>query len=161
MKLFLEGYDGQTIQQLIALQSSHRIDSIILALEQALNGKPESDLSETERVVIVIEAMEREVNNGGYEQLFANAPAFTNILVDSLEKIGCAKCASISMDAIAALELPAQFDVAAIERAVSELSDQARRKLEECDARYFESDESIEQRLFAFVEANQLDVRLP
>ena len=61
-KPFLESYGGQTIQQLIAMKDSHRIDSLVLAVEQALGSKPESELSEQERVVLAVEAMEREVN---------------------------------------------------------------------------------------------------
>ena len=60
-KPFLENYGGQTIQQLIAMKDSHRIDSLVLAVEQALGSKPEGELSEPERVVLAVEAMEREL----------------------------------------------------------------------------------------------------
>lgn len=72
-KLFLEGYEGQTLQQLIAMKENYRIDSLVLAIEQALNAKPDTELSNAERVVLAIEALEREVNNGGYHQFFINA----------------------------------------------------------------------------------------
>ena len=49
-KPFLESYGGQTIQQLIAMKHSHRVDSLVLAVEQALGGKPEAELSEPKRV---------------------------------------------------------------------------------------------------------------
>ena len=160
-KPFLDSYGGQTIQQLIAMKDSHRIDSLVLAVEQALGGKSESELSEPERVVLAVEAMEREVNNGGYEQFFGNTPEFTGFLVHALELIGCPKVAAISADAIASLELPAQPDRAAVERTASELSDDARERLGECDSRYYANDESIEQYLFAFIAQHQHEIRIP
>ena len=53
-KPFLEGYSGQTIQQLIAMKESHRIDSLVLAIEQAVNSKAEAEISNTERVVLAV-----------------------------------------------------------------------------------------------------------
>jgi len=161
-KPFLESYGGQTIQQLIAMKDSHRVDSLVLAVEQALGSKPEIELSEPERVVLAVEAMEREVNNGGYEQCFGNSSReFTGFLVRALELIGCPKVAAISADAIAVLELPEQFDADTVERVASELSDESREKLGECDSRYYANDESIEQRLFAYIEEHQHEIRIP
>jgi hypothetical protein len=159
---FLESYGGQTIQQLIAMKDSHRIDSLVLAVEQALGSKPEPELSEPERVVLAVEAMEREVNNGGYHQFFGNSSReFTGFLVRALELIGCPKCAAISADAIAVLELPEQFDADTVERAACELSDESREKLGECDSRYYANNESIEQRLFAYIEEHQDEIQIP
>ena len=161
-KPFLESYGGQSIQQLIAMKDSHRFDSLILAVEQALGSKPESELSEPERVVLAVEAMEREVNNGGYEQFFGNSSReFTGFLVRALELIGCPKVAAISADAIAVLELPVQFDADTVERIASEISDDGRDKLGECDSRYYANDESIEQRLFAYIEEHQHEIQIP
>lgn len=161
-KPFLESYGGQTIQQLIAMKDTHRIDSLVLAVEGALMSKPESELSEPERVVLAVEAMEREVNNGGYLQFFGNSSReFTGFLVRALELIGCPKVAAISADAIAVLKLPKQFDGDTVERVASELSDDGIEKLGECDSRYYSNDESIEQRLFDYIEAHQRDIQIP
>jgi hypothetical protein len=161
-KPFLDRYGGQTLQQLIAMKSSHRIDSLVLAVEQALLHKPDTALTEPERVVIVVEAMEREVNNGGYGQFFLNSPReSTEFLVRALELIGCPKVAAISSDAIAILKLPAGFDSGTVERIASELSEEALSKLGECDSRYYANDESIDERLFAYVELHQNQIRIP
>jgi hypothetical protein len=161
-KPFLESYEGQTIQQLIALKESHRIDSLVLAVEQALGDKPMTELSEPERVVLAIEAMEREVNNGGYHQFFINSSReYTGFLVRALELIDCPKTAAISADAIAVLQLPAVPDADAIERAALGLSEDGVDKLGECDSRYFETGESIEESLFAYIERNQDEIQIP
>ncbi|MBX3437178.1 MAG: DUF4375 domain-containing protein, partial [Planctomycetaceae bacterium] len=89
-KPFLDCYSGQTIQELIALKDSHRIDSLVLAVEQALRNKPDAELSEPERVVLAVEAMEREVNNGGYQQFFGNpSREYAGFLVRALGLIRC------------------------------------------------------------------------
>jgi hypothetical protein len=161
-KPFLDGYRGQTVQQLIAMKSNYRIDSLVLAVEQALLHKPDTALTEPERVVIAVEAMEREVNNGGYGQLFLNSPReSTEFLVRALELIGCPKVAAISSDAIAILTLPAGFDSNTVERVASELSDEALGELGECDSRYYANDESIDERLFAYIERHQDEIRIP
>ena len=161
-KPFLESYGGQTLQQLIAMKDSHRVDSLVHAVEQALGSKSKAELSEPERVVLAVEAMEREVNNGGYKQFFGNSSGeFTGFLVHALELIGCPKTAAISADAIAALELPDQFDADAVEIVASLLSDERREQLEECDSRYYASNETIEQHLFAYIEQHQHEIQFP
>jgi len=144
------------------MKDSHRIDSLVLAVEQALGNKPETELSEPERVVLAVEAMEREVNNGGYGQFFTNSSGeFTGFLVRALELIGCPKVAAISADAIAVLELPEQFYAHTVERFASHLSDEGAARLDECDSRYYANDESIELRLFSYIEEHQHEIQIP
>jgi hypothetical protein len=86
---WLDGYSGESIEELIEMAGEYRIDSLLVAMEQALNQKAEEigeqDLSDEERIVLAVEALEREVNNGGYSQFFANASGqYASIIVDSL-----------------------------------------------------------------------------
>lgn len=161
-KQFLEGYSGQTVQQLIAMKDNYRVGSLLLAIEAALARKSEGDLSEPERVILAVEAMEREVNNGGYDQFFTNSSRqFTAFLVRALELIGCPKCAVISADAISVLDLPEHFDSDTVAAVAIDLSDEKIKKLDECDSLYYANEESIEQQLFAFIEQHQHEVRIP
>jgi len=65
---FLEGYSGQSTDQLLSLEADYRTDSLVLAFEQAIIQKAERNgvksLSDEERIVLAVEALEREVNNG-------------------------------------------------------------------------------------------------
>ena len=161
-ELILESYGGQTIQQLIAMKSTHRIDSLVFALEQAIRSKPETSLSEQDRVVLAVEAMEREVNNGGYQQFFLNSSReFTGFLVHALELIGCPVCASISTDAITILKLPEDFDADTVETLASELSDESNEHLDTYDSRYFANRENIEESLFNYIEKHQDTILIP
>lgn len=155
---FLESYRGESIEQLIALKESHRIDSLVLAVEQALREKPAAELTEPARVVLVVEAMEREVNNGGFDQLLFNCSRESvRELVPALRLIGCPRAAAIAEEAIAASGVSQQSGA----ESACEPSDDCRAKLEECDARYYANDERVELRLFAFIEAHQHELRIP
>src|SRR6266478_3594198 len=152
-KIFLESYGGETIDELLAMKVSHRIDSLVGAIEQALDMKRREDPSHAERVVLAVEALEREVNNGGYNQFFFNSSReFTPFIVQALELIGCPKCAAITASAIAVLDLSDQADVDAIHEAASEMSDEDCERLDEADSQYYKNDEDIAQSLLAYIE---------
>jgi len=166
MKPFLETYGGQTLAQLIGMQATHRIDSLVLAIEQAIEQsmvtRPALDLTEAELTVLSVEALEREVNNGGYEQFFINSSSeYTKAIVPALERIGCPLVAAITGDAIGALGLPEDFSPDMVSDHASELPDGVEEHLEMCDARYFRNKEDIEGQLFAYIQRNQHDIRLP
>ena len=77
---WLDSYSGQTIEELIEMAGEYRIDSLVVAMEQALQQKAaqagEQELSDEERIVLAVEALEREVSNGGYIQFFTRASEF-------------------------------------------------------------------------------------
>lgn len=134
-KQFLNSYTGQTTAELIALKNEYRIDSLVLAFEQAIQEKPESELSEPERYVLAIEAMEREVNNGGWEQFFDNTEnEFNNLLPNALDAIGCPNTAQLARAAIDANHSGTDLD--------------------DLDDKYYALSESIEDKLFEYIEAN-------
>ena len=99
---WLNGYSDQSVEQLLSLEGEYRTDSLVLAFEEAINRKAQRDgmqsLSEEERVVLAVEALEREVNNGGYDQFFVNSSReFAPTVVSALQRIGCKKTASKSV----------------------------------------------------------------
>jgi hypothetical protein len=57
---FLDSYAGQSTNELIDLEGSYRVDSIVLAFEEALQRK--EILTQQEKVVLSVEALEREAN---------------------------------------------------------------------------------------------------
>jgi hypothetical protein len=141
---WLNGYNEQSPAELVALAATHRVDSIVLAFEQALQLKAmregEAALSDTERAVLCIEAMEREVNNGGWGQLFINEPDERFVdLAAQLSAIGCANTAALAASALAARERPDELSA--------------------LDGAYYNAGEDIAGNLFRFVEARLDQVR--
>lgn len=152
-------YEGQTTQELMACKNTHRIDSILCAFEWGIQAKskPEGEvaLTDEERLVLAVMALTREVNNGGYNQFFVNSSRrFAPTIVDSLRQIGCVTCADITEKAIQA----AKFDVASPDSILEE--DDARDAiLDACDQDFYQLTD-IDDKLFAFVEANQNQIQL-
>ncbi len=159
---WLEGYEGQTTDELLALENDYRIDSIVLAFEQAIAQKAASQpISKEERYVLAIEALEREVNNGGYSQFFLNSShEFVDVIEEALTAIGCPKTAAITEQALASLGVGGELTEEKAEAVVLADSDVVREALDACDDRYFRNDEPIADRLFAWLKHNRASIRI-
>jgi hypothetical protein len=154
---FLPSYGGQTTEELLALEARYRIDSLVLAFEQAIQAK--ATPSKEEGYVLAVEALEREVNNGGYSQFFINSSnEFAPTIESALRAIDCPKTADITRDAIAALDTDGDLSPDAVSEAAQD--DDVASRLGECDQRYFTNDEPIADRLFAWIKANKARIRV-
>ena len=153
-KAFLESYDGQSTDELVALESSHRIDSLVLAFEQALLTK--DNPTAEEQVVLAVEALEREVNNGGYSQFFVNSSReYSSFVVEALEAIDCPKTAKLTRDAMAILNIDEASTSEAIEGAACDATESQDEQLSKLDEIYYRGDEEpISDKLFAFIKRN-------
>ena len=154
---WLDSYSGQTTDQLLALEGEYRTDSLVLAFEQALDQKAahrgDGSLSSEELVIAAIEALEREVNNGGYQLFFRNSTReYVPIILQALERIGCPVTMEITRRAIDTLHIP-QLTDEAIEASIenAETID----ALDRCDESYFKAGEDIAGRLFEFIKTNK------
>lgn len=154
---FLSGYGGETTEELIAMADDYRIDSIILAFEAALEQqRGERSLTTEESWILAIEALEREVNNGGYLQFFENSSReHAPSVVQALEAISCPQVAELTQRAIATLKIQGEITEAAIEEAIEAREDEISESLDALDSEFFQQTESIEDRLFEFIKANR------
>jgi hypothetical protein len=104
-------------------------------------------------------ALDREVNNGGHYQFFANSSRqFAPVIQKSLLRIHCHATAAIVADASAALGL-AVFSEQAVSTAIHAEDAVRDRILDGCDQRFYKLHE-IESNLFSFVEAHQNQIHL-
>jgi hypothetical protein len=161
---WLDHFSGHSLEELLALSGEYRIDSLLVALEQALNQKAaevgEQELSDEERIVLAIEALEREVNNGGYGQFFTNSSGqYASIIVDALLRIGCTETANITSGAINALGIQ-DFSPESLEAAFESENEERDEQLDECDGLYSGAGEDIAGQLFEFVRAHQDAIQL-
>jgi hypothetical protein len=159
---WLDGYSGETVDELIALEGKYRTDSLVLAFEQAMDQKASrfgiDKLTAEERVILAVEALEREVNNGGYDQFFVNSSReYASIIVDALRRIGCPKTAEITQKALRLVQ-NTPITNEETEDGMSEENDQRAEALGKCDSLYFERPENIEESLFAFIKANRAKI---
>ena len=81
------------------------IDIFTELIDRFDEGEPDLNaLNEYERTIFVTQALESEVNNGGFIQFFDNAcGAFADETVPAFKRIGAEKTASICEKALEAL----------------------------------------------------------
>jgi len=162
---WLDAYSGQTTAELIDLEEEYRTDSLVLAFEQALQQKVDrvgnDNLSDAERVVLAVEALEREVNSGGYSQFFFNSSnEFTPIVVHSLGAIGCSEVAELTQLAIDMLGINGPITVDAIDCVMENESDELEERLDVCDEQYYKVAGDLSGPLFEFIKANRDEITL-
>jgi len=175
---FLESYDGQstdesimseeqwleevgdrTIDQVIELEGTHRIDSIVLAIEAALMDR--ENLTPTERIVLTVEAMEREVGNGGFNQFFFNSSnEYAHELVATLREIGIPDIADIAERALRAIGAQPDWTYDDFEEASVDPDEPIMEELNACDSTYYNTEDGIANTLFEYIKKNKNDIDL-
>lgn len=160
---WLEGYAGQSVDELLMFEGSEGVHSILFALEQAVQEKRKAGgppgMTGVERMLLSVLALQREVGNGGYDQFFRNSSRqFAPAIVNDLVRIGCTEIADITQRALDSLELPV-VSVAAIETAMKMESSARDRTLERCDIAFYERGELARQ-LFAYIKQHQGGIRI-
>jgi len=163
-KSWLAEYSGQSTDELLALDGDYRTDSIVLAFERAIGIKAARvgtyGLTDAERVVLAVEALEREVNSGGYDSLFRYAPDHVPFLVLALREIGSDTVAALTRSAIALLKVDGPLTPESV-RAAIELEDEERDdRLNECDLVYYETAGDLADPLLAYIRAHRDEILL-
>jgi hypothetical protein len=159
---WLDGYSGQTVDELLLFEGTEGVYTILSALEQAVRAKLETSgplkMTGIERMLLSVMALLREVNNGGYDQYFRNSSRqFAPAIVRDLAGIGCTEVADITQQALDSLNLP-KLTVAAIEAAMAAESTTRDRALERCNIAFYSRTE-VWERLFLYVKAHQNAIR--
>jgi hypothetical protein len=155
---WLEGYSGQTVDELLLLDRTERPVILINAVAQAIEGKLKTQglgkRTGVERVILAVDTLNREVNNGGYHQFFINSSRnVTPAIVDDLERIGCRRIANITQRALDALGLH-KVTVAGIEEAMKRVDRMRDRKLSRCDNAFWRAPE-LTKRLYEYIKRNR------
>lgn len=156
---WLEEVGDRTIDQVIELEGTHRIDSIVLAIEAALMDR--ENLTPTERIVLTVEAMEREVGNGGFNQFFFNSSnEYAHELVATLREIGIPDIADIAERALRAIGAKPDWTCDDFEEASVDPDEPIMEELNACDSAYYNTEDGIANTLFEYIKRNKNDIDL-
>lgn len=159
----MEGYSGETTDELIGRADEYRTDSVVLAFEQAIAAKADrvgsQALTWPERVVLAVEALEREVNSGGYVSLFAYEAEHVPDLVRALTAIGATRAGQITQAAIDALRIDGPLTGAAVQAAV-EADEFDADALSAHDDAYLADVGDLAEPLLEYIRANRTEVVL-
>ena len=123
-------------------------------------GDKMQNLNGEQRVFYITQALEREVNNGGFSQFFFNHDgAFANELISSFEKIGAEKTAQICKKAISIYGDTVPEDREAREAVLTTDDENEEERIEailnECDDAFFEYEEDLIELNYQFIVRNK------
>jgi hypothetical protein len=162
---WLDQYAGETTEELLALVGTYRLDSLVLAFEEAIGQKEarneDEGLTDEEMVVLAIEALEREVNNGGYHQFFVNALEFAPVILSALHRIGCHEVAQVTHRAIVSMGIGDTPTVEVIADVICEADARRDMALQTCNEEYFAKAPCLAEPLYAFIQTHKEKIRLP
>ena len=161
---WLDGYSGQTTDELIALEGAFRTDSIVVAFAHAIAQKAarlgDAHLATPERVVLAVEAVEDRVNSGGFDSLLRYESALVPDIVPSLVAIGCDAVADLVRSAIEAVDIDGPITASAIESAMDGENDARDDRLDALDRLYYELPGDLADPLLAFIKSNRDQITL-
>ena len=160
--IFLDVFQGDSVDALIELQETHRIDSLVLAAASCLYDRKElgESISEAEYVILAVEAFETELNNGGFDQFFSNSSVeYAAIITNSLSVIGCTKVAILADEAIKLLNLET-ITPDMIRDKMEQEEEQLENSLDELDNQFYSCEEPIAYKLFEYMKLNRELIKL-
>ena len=162
---WLDGYSGQSVDELLALVPEYRVDSIVLAFEQGVSQHAakvgDAALDPAELAVLAVEAYEREVNNGGHHQFFLNTPEHAPSIVKALRDIGCGATADVAQGAIDRLGIAGPATAAKVTESIERKgADFVEVLVEECDGPFYDLSEPIADRLLDYVRVNRARIHV-
>lgn len=148
-------YNGETLDELLALDDQRF--EILFALEMALLAKKKANgsatLSNEEHVVLQVLDLEREVNNGGYDQYFRNSRCeYAETVVHALEVIGADQAAAITLRAVNVVGLAPVSEM--YDELFGPRCDEITDALEPCDNKFYDVVVELTEPVWAFVSAN-------
>ncbi len=136
----------------------------IMEIDERLNeisdyGKNLSKLNSSQQVVLIIENLEREINNGGFNQFYFNSSGnHAQITVEYLKKIGADKTAELVEKANSEWpnnEIP--IDRTERQSLLEEIENNAEQVWEDCDQKFYKYEDDIAGLLMNFVNVNRTD----
>lgn len=124
-------------------------------LSPIFHSKPEI-LTKEEKVVVLIEELEREINNGGFNQFFSNSTGnYYSRILSSLKKIGSVNFYSIlqrSSEPFPNASVPTGRKKR--QAILEEIKDKAEEFWEELDQEFYKYEEDIYGLLITFIKNN-------
>jgi hypothetical protein len=158
---WLEGYAGQSMDELLSFEGSQAPERLLATAEEALRRKIKEERNWTapERIIVTVMTLLYEVNNGGFDQYFRNSSlSHASVIVDDLKRVGCKGTAKIAQKAIKALRA-SDLKPDGIRAAMGKTDSRRDQTLHDCDEAFYNLNE-IPDRLFAYMRENARAIRL-
>ena len=141
-----------------------RRDMIVMEIDTYLNEKSEygekiEKLNSSQRTFLFVENLEREINNGGFNQFYFNSSGdFSQETLNALLEIGAEKTVKIVENA------NSEFDNGNVPKDRIErqnklelIEEKAEENWEKCDTEFYEYQDDLTELLIAFILKNKAD----
>ena len=141
-----------------------RRDMIVMEIDTYLNEKSEygekiEKLNSSQRTFLFVENLEREINNGGFNQFYFNSSGdFSQETLNALLEIGAEKTAKVVENA------NSEFDNGNVPKDRTErqnklelIEEKAEENWEKCDTEFYEYQDDLTELLIAFILKNKAD----
>lgn len=147
--------------EVASLPQPENLTDFLIALDNRISekcnyGQNIEKLNECEKTFFLTQALEMEINNGGFDQFFYNSSGnFAYETVTAFEAIGAVKTAKICRKAIDSFgkKIPKDRDkrIDLLDKYEEDVSD----ILNECDDAFYEYEENLNQLNFDYIVKNQ------
>lgn len=139
---------------------------IVLRIGEVIGNKRQqgdatfSNLTEPESVFIFIDMLERQVNNGGFDQFFFNSSGdYAHEICSAYEKIKAYKTANLIETAIKAFPvLPVPKDTEVRREYMPDINDEISKVWDDLDNKFYEYEENIAGLLIEYVKQNSSEI---
>jgi len=153
-------YNGESLDDLIALGPEWRVDSRVAAVHQALSGRRVPP-THAELVVVYVNEFENGINGGGLQDYLWNSKGQAlGQLPDMLREIGAPEVASLLERGMAVADLVPPCDPDEVEEAMDEPKKAVSDALSALDQEYFAAGIALSDRLWAYVVAHRDEISL-
>ncbi len=153
-----KGDEDMTLSEIWNIENKNNfvIEMSMYLAQKCEYGDKIEALNEKQRVIYITQAVEMEVNNGGFAQYFFNSSGdFANEIVDAYRKIGAEKTAKICEKAISIYGGEVPKDRAQREDVLTADDENIDKLLEECDNKFFEYEDDLIELSYEYIMNNK------
>jgi hypothetical protein len=162
--LFSANASSQNEFDLDKVLKIERRDMIVMEIDTYLNTKSEygekiDRLNESQKILLIVENLEREINNGGFHQFYWNSTGDYAIeTVHALMKIGANKTSEIVKKANSEFKnRSVPEDRAERQKKIELIEEKAKENWKKCDYEFHKYQDNLTELLIAFVIKNKSD----
>jgi len=164
--LFFANANAQSEFDLEKVLKIERRDIIVMEIDTYLNSKSEygeniEKLNLSQRIFLLVENLEREINNGGFNQFYFNSSGdFSKETVNALLEIGAKKTADIVKKANSEFKnRSVPKDRTERQNELQLIQEKAEENWNKYDSEFFEYQDDLTELLIAFVIKNKSEFK--
>jgi hypothetical protein len=154
---------GKTTEQILGREKTHESATVVGALLYRIRAKPVERLSLIEKRLLAVDDLRAEVNNGGFEQYFSNAPGDQSaVALQAFRDMGATHLARLLQRALAAFPGgKPPTDMAKRQKVVEQIRRRAQAVWGASDEEFYLREEGLSDLALAYAKKYRTQIILP